>query len=88
MIAAAAERGEPIPESLTPPPIGAVEQPFWDGFAALCAARPLSAPSPLALSEILAWCDLAEIQDPVSRRELHDVIRALDQAWLDGAVVD
>jgi hypothetical protein len=88
VIAAAAERGEPIPESLTPPPIGAVEQPFWDGFAALCAARPLSAPSPLALSEILAWCDLTGIKDPVSRRELHDVIRALDQAWLGGVAVD
>lgn len=82
MIAAAVERGEPIPESLTPPPIGAVEAPFWDAFAALCAARPRDAPSPLTLSEILAWCDLAGIKDPVSRRELHDVTRALDQAWL------
>ncbi len=85
MIAAAAERGEPIPESLTPPPIGEVEAPFWEGFAALSAARSLVAPSPLALSEILAWCDLAQIEDPVSRRELHDVIRALDQAWLESA---
>jgi len=88
VIAAAVERGEPIPESLTPPPIGPVESPFWDGFTALCAARSLIAPSPLALSEILAWCDLARIEDPVSRRELHDVIRALDEAWLKGVTPD
>lgn len=88
MAAAAAERGEPIPESLTPPPIGPVEAPFWNAFAALCAARSLNAPAPLALGEILAWCELAGVEDPVSRRELHDVIRALDQAWLSGFGVD
>ncbi len=92
MIAAAVERGEPIPESLAPPPIGAIEAPFWDAFTALCAARPhpaptppaptSPAPTPLVLSEILAWCDLNQIEDPVSRREFHDVIRAVDQAWL------
>ena len=89
MIAAAVERGEPIPESLAPPPIGAMEAPFWDAFTALCAARPPPAPTPpaptpLVLSEILAWCDLNQIEDPVSRREFHDVIRAVDQAWLAG----
>ncbi len=85
VIAAAVERGEAIPESMIPPLLGEIEAPFWDGFAALRAARTQSDPSPVALPDILAWCDLAGIADPASRLEFHDVVRALDQAWLEAA---
>lgn len=82
-MAAAVERGAPIPEALIPPRIGEIEAPFWEGFVVLNQTRDPRAPSPLALGEILAWCELAGISDPVGRREFLDVVRAVDRAWCD-----
>jgi hypothetical protein len=81
VIAAALERGEAVPTSLIPPRLTEIEVPFWDGFAALRAAQARGKTDPLPLVDILAWCDLAGISDPVSRRDFHDIIRAMDQAW-------
>ena len=81
MISAALERGEPVPTSLIPPRLTEIEAPFWDGFAALRAAQAGGKADPLPLIDILAWCDLTGISDPASRRDFHDIIRAMDQAW-------
>jgi hypothetical protein len=87
VIAAALEQGKPVPESLIPPRVGEIEAPFWDGFAALRAAQARGKADPLPLVDILAWCDLTGISDPASRRDFHDIIRAMDQAWR-GEVAD
>lgn len=81
----AAERGDPVPPSLVNrPSVWPHLREFWAAFDTLSSARPLgyNAPNPIALSEINAYCDLAEIKDQEQKADLLYFVQALDAVWM------
>lgn len=61
-----------------------MERDAWDAYGELSRHRagPLV---PIPLSEIVAYCALAEVTDPEARLRLARLVGALDQVWLTWA---
>lgn len=59
--------------------------PVWNAFMELSSGRHIgmSGPSGLQVSDVVAWLDLAQITDSLSRGEWYRLIRALDETYLE-----
>lgn len=57
---------------------------YWAGFHLLNASRPLgpSGVGPIPLSEIVAYCEMFQVDDMDERERFVTMIRALDAAYL------
>lgn len=59
--------------------------PIWNAFMELSSSRHvgMAGPSGIAVSDVAAWLDLAQINDPLSRGEWYRLIRTMDNTYLD-----
>lgn len=59
--------------------------PYWFAFLHLSGARTISeaGPQPIALSEVWAYCQLAEVHDLDERDDLLRFIREMDSVYLE-----
>ncbi len=78
------QTGETPPALASRPQLSQFEQPYFDAYQTVSASRNWTAAGPAAipLSEIVAYFDIYEINDPEERDDYIAMIRHLDSVYL------
>ena len=82
-----AEEGHPIKPWVERPVLIPWLEPYWEAFLVLSQTRPVGmGVGAIPLSEIVAYLDLHQVEDPEERRDTLRYVQILDRAFLDAKV--
>lgn len=81
------KEGIEIPSLNNIPEVESLNYLFWSAFHTLSKTRIRNNgfPQPIQVSEILAYAELLDIDDPDDRADLLAMILVLDEMWLEDA---